>query len=159
MKTNNWFEKREYGIATAIIITFLICVIKITPVGATYAPSKFTPNKAYVKEVLVTPTPPIEHATSQQDAIINEIREVFGKDSDDAFRILSCENKGLRPDAVNTNTDGSKDYGIFQINNKWQGVTNVSFLTDWKINVNMAKRIFDGRGNWSAWACAKKVGL
>ena len=145
--------KIEYGIASAIIITFLILVIRFTPVGEAEAPSEFTPR--FVKEVVVTPEPP----RTREDAIRQEIIEVFGKDSDDAFRILSCENKGLRPDAVNTNTDGSKDYGIFQINNKWQGVTNVSFLTDWKINIHMAKRIFDGRGNWSAWACAKKVGL
>lgn len=100
--------------------------------------------------------------TSEQEEIIEFIKQTFGKDNaDDAIAIAKCES-GLRPKAVNHNTDSNQtiDYGLFQINNHWQEIDNTSFLFDYKINTLMAKKIFDNRGgNWSAWACATKLGL
>lgn len=98
--------------------------------------------------------------SSQQEQIVAFIKQTFGEDSEDAIAIAKCES-GLRPNAINHNTDANQttDYGVFQINDHWQGVDNTNFLFDYKINILMAKAIFDGRGNWSAWVCAQKLGL
>jgi hypothetical protein len=106
------------------------------------------------------PTKPAK-LTTEQEEIIAFIKQTFGKDADEAIQIARCES-GLRPNAVNHNTDSAQtiDYGLFQINNHWQEIDNTSFLFDYKINTLMAKKIFDNRGgNWSAWACATKLGL
>src|SRR5690606_33544693 len=100
--------------------------------------------------------------TRGTEAIKSYIREVFGKDADEAIAIATCES-GLRRNAVNDNTTwGGRgvDKGLFQINNSWQEIDNDSFLFDYKINTILAKKIFDNRGgNWSAWSCADKLGL
>lgn len=157
---NNFLTKREYGIATAIFITFIIAVIKITPVGEAYAPKDFTPSKAYVKEVLVTPTPPIKNPSSEQEQIVMYIREVFGADSDKAFKLLSCENKRLNPNAININTDShrSRDLGVFQINEYWQR-TQGKFLLNWKINIEVAHQLYVENGDFHLWTCGRKFGI
>lgn len=132
-----------------------IVILGITLIPHALAPAKAEPRQTFVKEVQVTPTPFIEHPTSQQEAIQQEIIKVFGKDADDAFKILSCENKGLVPDAVNENTNGSIDVGIFQVNSI-HGV-RAKWLENWKVNIQVAHQIFTEQGNWSAWSCAKKV--
>lgn len=109
-------------------------------------------DKAVVaEEVLATPAP--------LDPIQSYILEVFGKDGQDAIKIAKCESK-LNPQAVGHNSDSvqSTDWGLFQINDHWQKISNPSFLLDYKINTLMAKKIFDSRGNWSAWTCATKWG-
>ncbi|XP_026153153.1 lysozyme C [Mastacembelus armatus] len=68
--------------------------------------------------------------------------------------------------AINHNTDGSTDYGIFQINSRWwcnngQGRTangcNINcntLLTDVTASINCAKRVVrdpNGIGAWVAW--------
>lgn len=96
------------------------------------------------------------------EAIKADIYHVFGKDADKAMLVLSCENKGLRPDAVNHNNDSIKstDYGIFQINDHWQGVTNVAFLKDPAINIRMAYRIYVNNGrSFERWTCGRKFGV
>jgi len=64
------------------------------------------------------PTNPIEQ----------EILDVFGQEAYPKAMLLlkgkkgGCsENKGLDPEAVNVNKDGSKDYGVFQLNSNWHG--------------------------------------
>lgn len=125
-----------------------------------YAPTKIISPIAVAHAQMVSPTPtptPTEH-----DLIVAEINQVFGKDAPKAFKLLSCENGRLNPNAVNTNTDTyqSKDYGIFQINNHWQGVTNVAFLTDYHINIRMAYNIYTRSGNtFKMWSCGQRLGL
>ena len=98
---------------------------------------------------------------TEREQIINFITDTFGKDAPQALMIAKCES-GLRPNALNDNTTWggvSQDLGLFQINKKYQGVTNPNFLYNYKINTLMAKQIFDSRGNWSAWSCAKYLGI
>jgi hypothetical protein len=149
-------------------------------VEKTYASAGLTPTpssqnservetKAALAVTITTPEPTKTPAVSteapeevsavsrQQEEIIAFIKQTFGKDAEDAIKVARCES-GLNPKAVGHNTDAaqSTDYGLFQINDHWQGVTNTNFLLDYKINTLMAKKIFDGRGNWSAWVCATK---
>lgn len=127
-------------------------------------PTPASQNRAVVEtepSLAVTVEEPKQKYTSEQEEIIAYIKEVFGKDANEAIQIAKCES-GLRPNAVNDNTTwGGRgvDKGLFQINNSWQEIDNDHFLFDYKINTMLAKKIFDGRGNWSAWTCSRKLGL
>lgn len=120
-------------------------------------------------ENVVTPTPtPVSTASEinyppEREEIASYIKEVFGVHADKAFQVLSCENASLNPEAVNTAgnyPEGSRDIGVFQINEYWQGVSNSHFLFDWKINVLMAYNIFSRDGySFKLWSCGKKLGI
>ena len=128
-----WKSKRM--IALLLLVIFIVYTSSTLGGTTVYAPTALA-------------IAPVEILTSQQEQI-------------KALMIAKCES-GLRPNALNDNTTWggvSQDLGVFQINKKYQGVTNPSFLYDWKINTLMAKQIFDGRGNWSAWSCARTLGL
>lgn len=105
-----------------------------------------------------TPTP-----TTQYQDIKKDIFQVFGKDADKAMLLLSCENKGLNPTAINDNTKWGgvgQDIGIFQINNHWQGVSNKAFLEDPAINIRMAYNIYSRDGHsFKLWTCGRKFGI
>ncbi len=90
------------------------------------------------------------------------INSVFGTDAPKAMLLLSCENKGLNPLAVNDNTTWGgvgQDIGIFQINTIWQGVSNKAFLYDWKINVDIAHNIYERDGSFKLWTCGRKLSI
>jgi hypothetical protein len=53
------------------------------------------------------------------EEIIKYVAKNEGIDPSLALRVAKCENSRLDPKAVNVNSDGSKDRGIFQINEKW----------------------------------------
>lgn len=65
----------------------------------------------------------------------------------------------MRPDAVGAvNNDGSRDFGCFQINNRW----HPQFFAegDWRDpyhNARYALKIYNGRGNWSAWYAVRGI--
>lgn len=112
-----------------------------------------TPQLQVVEKVVfptATPTP------TDKEAIIAEIVRVFGEDAPEAFNVLYCENRGLRPDAENWNRNGTWDAGIFQIN-QIHG-HSIEDMKDYKKNIQVAKKIFDNRG-WTAWACSERVGV
>ncbi len=83
------------------------------------------------------------------------IRETFGKRSDEALRVASCESK-LDPKALSR--AGAR--GVFQIMpvHTWR-VAQVGGrnLDDPKTNVRVAKALFDDEG-WRPWTCARIVG-
>jgi hypothetical protein len=59
------------------------------------------------------------------EQIIRWVAKEEGVDPDLAVRVAKCENQKLDPKAVNINEDGSRDRGLFQINDKWhQEVTD-----------------------------------
>ena len=101
------------------------------------------------KAEAVMPYAPLAH-TTQAKQIKAYIKEVFGDQADNAYKVLACENGRLNPNAQGHNTNGSVDTGIFQINS----IHNVpsSYLKDWRTNVDIAYQIYKGSG-WSAWAC------
>ncbi len=97
---------------------------------------------------------------TQEQRIRGEIQTVFGPDAPKAFRLLACENPSLNPSAVQVNADGSRDVGLFQINNRWQGVSNEAFLRDYPINVRMAYSIYTRTGHsFRLWTCGRRLHL
>jgi|ERR1035437_290904 hypothetical protein len=140
-----WKLKRQIWTLALIMIAIYLPLYFFTPVA-------FAPKAQAIY---------FEHPQTEREQIINYITDVFGKDAPQALMIARCES-GLRPNALNDNTTWggvSQDLGLFQINKQYQGVTNPSFLYDWKINTLMAKQIFDNRGNWGAWTCSRTLGL
>ena len=125
--------------------------------SSTISVSANSPKGNFTQPVAVSPTP-----TSEQQQIIDYIIQVFGKDAPNAIRVFTCES-GLNPRAYNDNTSWGgvgHDYGVAQLNDHYQGITNKDFLYDFHINILMAKEIFDKwGGNFQAWTCGKKLGL
>lgn len=131
-----------FRLAIVILITYSALNALTT---ITYAPYAHATEFQYVK------VPQTQH-----DKIVNYIYDVFGKDAEDAFKVLSCENNALKTDAQNYNSDGSVDIGIFQINSVHQ--VNKVYLYDWRTNISVGYHIFKDSG-WSAWTCAKRMGV
>lgn len=119
-------------------------------------------HKVYAQEKIATESTKVKPTPTEHDEIVAYIKEVFGEDSDKAFKVLSCENHALNPNAVNTAGNvpaGSRDLGIFQINEYWQR-TQGKFLLNWKINVLVAHQIFTDNGNtFERWTCGRKLGV
>lgn len=82
------------------------------------------------------------------NSIEQEIADVFGTECRLALAVAKAES-GLNPMAVNRNTNGSKDIGLFQINDQ-HGWSDEE-LFDWRTNIRIAKELRDSRG-WSEWA-------
>lgn len=180
--SNQYMKKRKTNtkliafIITLIIIALVIIIntfVKkspqqmISPVPV-HAEERIASASAVLK---VTPsaTPTVNPREELRNKIDAEIKEVFGKHYDKAMLLLkgngkpkAChENGGLDPDVVNKNVNDagevtSRDYGVFQINDKWQGVTNVAFLKDYHINIRMAWNIYQHHNySFEAWTCGK----
>jgi len=155
-----WYFRRQLWFLTLIMIAMYLPLIVMQNVA-------FAPVVSAQQKIDACAHPQNEH-----DTIACYITEVFGEHATDAFKVLEgrgeCggENGGLNPFAVNTNwskTPGvvdSKDYGIFQKNNKWQGVTNTAFLFDWRTNINMAWVIYKNSGyNFHLWTGGSCQGI
>ena len=99
---------------------------------------------------------------TQQQQIKNYISSVFGASAPKAYKLLSCENSTYSPDRVNTAGNypaGSRDIGVFQINEFWQGV-NAKFLFNWRVNIDIAKQIYDESGDsFKMWTCGRRFGI
>lgn len=150
------------GLFGSIILLGVLNAIFPTHIEARADAIIISPVATEPKQVVVTKvsTPA---TTPLQDKIENEVKIVFGDDYPQAKQILDCENHARNPKAVNDNTKwGGRgiDWGVFQINDSWQGVTNKAFLTDYTINIRMAYNIFKSWGNtFQAWTCGKKLGI
>lgn len=102
-----------------------------------------------------TPTPVL----SEKEQIEAYIREVFKEDADNAFKVLSCENKRLNQSAINHNRNGTTDHGIFQINSIHAAKHGDGFKTSWKENIDVAYKIYQKAGNkFRPWTCAHMAG-
>lgn len=147
------------------LVIFIGCLVwaAIPPVLEWVNETKFQPayaptvTKAYA-DPINTPTPTVD----PNQAIKDEINDVFGKDADKAFRLLKCENSSLNPNAINTAGNypkGSRDMGIFQINEYWEGV-NGRFLLNPDINIRIAYQLYMENGRkFSLWTCGRKLGI
>ncbi len=80
--------------------------------------------------------------------IVQEIFNAFGSEFKIALAIARAES-GLNPAAVNVNRNGSRDIGIFQINDAHGWSAEERF--DWRKNIWMAKELRD-RNGWTEWA-------
>lgn len=100
------------------------------------------PNKASVEQVVTA----LYNAGFNHNAI-------------DTMVCIAKKESNLKPQAINTaNKNGTKDYGIMQINTVWIGACNLNHKKDWSNldkNVKCAKKIYDKQG-LRAWVTYKK---
>lgn len=151
---------------TKLSVLYCLVFIFFTSMGFGMLKSWLSTESVYIfakestpNEVLPTSTPkaeitPVTEEKPLRTQIKDYIVEVFKEDSEMALKVFICESN-LRPDAVNDNytEDGrvwSRDWGIAQINDYYHD--NIG--RDWKENIRIAKKIFDGSG-WYAWSCFK----
>jgi len=86
--------------------------------------------------------------------IIRKVAADEGVDPDLAVRVAECES-GLSPSAVNTNTDGSKDKGLFQINNKYHPEVSEADAFDPIFSTKFFCKAMKG-GNLNWWNATRK---
>lgn len=156
LKAGTWFS-------IAIVVLFIAGVIQVSLFLKEHEPVTLISPIAYRAHAMeLEQAIPVEASTPEQQQIRDYIIEVFGADSDKAFALLGCENAKLNPKAVNTagnSPAGSRDIGVFQINEYWQQV-NGRFLFDWKINVQIAYKIYVDNGrSFERWTCGRKLGI
>ena len=156
LKTSNWV------LIATILLLILMAALVILPHRWKDEQISMLMKGYKVYAAVPEVTPAVIQETDQQKEIADYIREVFGKDADLAFQVLSCENSALRPDAVNTagnSPAGSRDIGIFQINEYWQR-TQGKFLFNWKVNIEIAHQLFEENGkSFKLWTCGRKLGI
>lgn len=112
-----------------------------------------------IQVVVTTPAPTTPPApTTQRQEIENYVREVFGDDAERGLRMLEeCENRTLGVDRINWNSNGTWDFGLWQIN-QVHGYTREQ-LADYKFNTDVAYKIFVNAGySYSPWTCAETAG-
>lgn len=90
------------------------------------------------------------------------LRRYFGAVTVEAIVIVQCES-GFDPNALNTNTDGSQDHGLFQINDvherAFEPVTGHPWTAryDPEINTAFAAWLYDHAGGWGPWRCNRNL--
>lgn len=86
------------------------------------------------------------------------IRQYFGSVTVEAIVIVQCES-GFVPTALNTNTNGTQDHGLFQINDvhmrAFEAVTGQAWATryDPVANTTFAAWLYNHAGGWGPWRC------
>ncbi len=98
----------------------------------------------------------VDEIESIRDYVLNEAKKV-GLNPNEVDKIIQCESR-WDPKAIGHNKNGSSDSGLWQINSIHKTLTLADKL-DYKTATKWAleKRLRDG--NWSAWYCARKVGI
>ena len=77
----------------------------------------------------------------------------FGSAAPTARRIASCESS-YRETAINTNTNGGIDIGVFQMNTIHDGGNRTAFAHDllcYKTNVDKAYQLYQQSGGFGPW--------
>jgi len=99
--------------------------------------------------------------TIKNDPIRKEIYMTFGQTNTEvaiqALAIAQCES-GMRPTAKNRNTNGTEDYGVFQINTVHQKRFGTLYKTDPSENIHVAYEIYKKQG-FHPWVCARILGI
>jgi peptidoglycan hydrolase-like protein with peptidoglycan-binding domain len=93
-------------------------------------------------------------STSTITAYINT---VFGSNAPTARKIAQCESS-LRETALNYNTNGTYDIGVFQDNTVHAGSDRTGYIHDmlyYQPNIQEAHKLFVTAGGWSPWNSSK----
>lgn len=136
---------------TLLLITSIVLGIWLKPLS----PSLYESRPALVTTVTHKDPPP----TDAQ--VISYITHVFrNEDRHTIKKILDVAyaESGLRWNAENTNTNGTKDYGVFQINSIHTKRFGPEFKTKWTKNIEVAYQIYKEQG-LRPWVASRKLGF
>ena len=132
---------------------------------------KIEPAEATTEEPTATPTPIAEptptltpNASKHTSKYSESASKHFPNDEvNNALNVMFEESSG-NPNAINMNTNGSKDYGLMQINDIHESFVRDAFgyemeeLLDVEKNLEVAGLLFELFG-WQPWVGARKLGL
>lgn len=106
------------------------------------------------EDALIQPSDALEE--TRELTVEEKIMNAWGpNEGPRAWKIVSeCENKGLNLEAVNWNSNGTWDAGLFQIN-QVHGYS-MEHLFDVDNNISAAYKIYQASG-WSAWSCSHVI--
>ena len=112
------------------------------------------PKKPMIEDYKIVETREMNYTEKQQ--IMDYIVELFEDDANLAITMLTkCENSKLDSQIQGHNRNGTTDNGVFQINSIH---ATPEEMRDWKANVDMAYKIYQGWGNkFTAWTCAPVI--
>ena len=98
--------------------------------------------------------------TDMRDWVLWKVEQA-GIDKYEAYAIVNCESRwNDQATHVNQDKENSVDMGLWMINTtKWQKQVSPECAYDYKCATEEAIKIYNKRGNWSAWTCASIVGL
>ena len=116
-----------------------------------YAKDSLEPSHGGIAEPL-----PLVQEKTVEEWVLDEA-ESRGLNREEVWAIIQMESS-WRTDAININTNGTYDLGLWQWNSIHKDISTECKL-DYKCSSNEAfnKRIHDG--DWSAWYGAKKLGI
>ena len=99
---------------------------------------------------------PLSEEDSMEQWVLREA-DNRGLNRNEVWSIIQAESS-WRPDAINVNTNGSYDLGLWQWNSIHKDISTACKL-DFRCSTNEAfnKRIHDG--NWCAWYGSHKLGI
>ena len=140
---------RKYTHAKIVFLAFLIAVAVITGVEQYTIRhiEKFQPVTVNAQEP--------EKEEQMLEYVIRRFQEE-GLDSEKALKIAFCES-GFRADVVVIEPNKTISLGLFQINTIHKDISNAEKL-DFKTAVEWTIKKVKKEG-WSAWSCARKLGI
>ena len=144
--------KTQLKLASYLITSYIVLMITLTGLIGIYNFITDPVKQEMIAEVLV---PSVHAEPSMKEWVKNEI-ESAGLDWDIASKLIECESKG-DDYAYNFNTNGTSDFGLWQINSIHKATISPRDRFDYKIATKWAinKRLNDG--GWQAWVCANKI--
>lgn len=147
-------ERTFYLLFVNVVVWYIFLTIAPAHIGAyVFGTSTLESPKHPQIEVLAA-EPTIE--LSMEDWVKIEASS-RGLKWEEVWSLIQCESSWT-PDAINVNTNGSYDLGLWQWNSIHTHLTTECKL-DYQCATNEAfnKRIKEG--NWSAWVCADILGI
>ena len=140
---------------TLLVSASILIAIWLKPLS----PAIFITEAPLVITEASTPIPTAT-PTPSDSQVIAEIIHVF-KDEDrhtiKKMIDIAYGESGLRWNAHNKNTNGSEDFGVFQINSVHTKRFGSEFKTDYKANIQVAYALFQRQG-FNPWVIAHKLG-
>lgn len=96
-------------------------------------------------------------ALLSEATVLEHIKEAgFSEEVAPVMLCIARYESGFDPSVINTNRNGSKDYGLFQINDRWwKEKCDLDKLLDPAYNTKCAKIVYDIQG-LEAWVAYKK---
>lgn len=150
-----------HGLVLLIVIMTLGAYLnyRFEPLQATISPCPdtgcviFQVSKVQASEPILEP-----HGAPQY--IVDKIKSLFGEDTQNMLTIIgTCENGTWDQTRTNTNRNGTKDWGLAQINDANSKLCKgLDFQGSWADNLECAHRVYKSQG-LSAWSCSHTVGV
>jgi hypothetical protein len=109
---------------------------------------------AIIENLIISSSTPAVPVPSDIEGLIRSVALRKKVDPDLAVRVARCES-GLNPKAINVNVGGSRDRGLYQINEKYHPEVSESQAFDPEFSVNFfCDAVLAGKLSW--WDASKK---